>query len=284
MSHIRNNDKDDNKDGDYDSIRIKKSTFNKIALGAVAALAVATFFGGYILGSINAGLVGGGSTTTTFAGTQLGEGSAAVAPTPTAPAAQQAPPPPPQKIQSISLDGAIALGKQDAPVTIVEFADFQCPFCKRHFDDSFAQIKQEYIDSGKVKYVYMNFPLDMHPNAMPAANAAECANEQGKFWEYHDKLFATQTEWENQESTNATATFKQYAASMGLNAGQFNSCLDSNKYQSKIDKETQDGSSYGVSGTPAFYIGNDKAGYTAVEGAQPYATFKQTIDQLLQQG
>jgi protein-disulfide isomerase len=167
---------------------------------------------------------------------------------------------------------------------MVEFADFQCPFCKRHFDNSFNQIKQEYIDSGKVKYVYMNYPMDMHPNAKPAANAAECANEQGKFWQYHDKLFATQSEWEDQPAASATATFKQYAANLGLNAAQFTSCLDSNKYQSKIDNETQEGSSYGVSGTPTFYIGNDKAGYITVDGAQPYSSFKQTIDQQLQQG
>jgi protein-disulfide isomerase len=227
---------------------------------------------------MNAGLVGGGGGSTTIAGTQQEEGSASVS------TQRHAPPSPPQKIQSVSLDGAITLGKQDAAVTMIEFADFQCPFCKRHFDDSFDQIKQEYIDSGKLKYVHMNYPLDFHPNAMPSANAAECANEQGKFWEYHDKLYATQTDWQNQDTTNAIATFKQYGVDLGLNAAQFNSCLDLNKYQSKIDKEIQDGSSYGVSGTPTFYIGNDKAGYTAVEGTQPYASWKQTIDQHLQQG
>jgi protein-disulfide isomerase len=275
MSHIRNNGSDDNikKNNDDGSIRIKRSTFNKIALGAVATLAVATFFGGYILGGLNAGV----GSINTPAGTQQ-RGVIPTAPT------QQAPAPSLQKIQSVSLDGALTLGKQDAAVAVVEFADFQCPFCKRHFDDSFTQIKQEYVDSGKIKYVYKNYPLEMHPNAQPAANAAECANEQGKFWEYHDKLFATQTEWEGQESANATATFKQYAADLGLNAAQFNSCLDSDKYQSQIDKETQEGSSYGVSGTPAFFIGNDKAGYTPVQGAKPYTTFKQAIDQAIQGG
>jgi protein-disulfide isomerase len=273
MPSFRDNDKRNDND---DTIRIKRSTFNKIALGAIAALAVSTFFGGYILGGINAGLIGG--STTTLAGTQQ-EGLAAVAPT--APQ-QQASPTPPHKIQSISLDGAITLGTQDAPVTMVEFSDFQCPFCKRYFDNSFAQIKKEYIESGKLKYVYMNFPF--YQNSKPAANAAECANEQGKFWEYHDKLFTIQTDWENQDAKSTIATFKQYAADMGLNTAQFNSCLDSNKYQSKIDKETQEGSRHGVFGTPIFYVGNDKAGYTVVEGAQPYATFKRTIDQALQGG
>src|ERR687889_1440572 len=139
MSHIRNNGSDDNikKNNDDGSIRIKRSTFNKIALGAVATLAVATFFGGYILGGLNAGV----GSINTPAGTQQ-RGVIPTAPT------QQAPAPSLQKIQSVSLDGALTLGKQDAQVAVVEFADFQCPFCKRHFDDSFTQIKQEYVDSG----------------------------------------------------------------------------------------------------------------------------------------
>jgi protein-disulfide isomerase len=255
----------------------KRSTYNKIALGAVVALAIATFFGGYILGGMNAGLVGGGPTT--IAGTQ-GGGSATVAPT----GSQQAPLPTQQKIQSVSLDGAITMGTQDAPVTIVEFSDFQCPFCKRHFEDSFDQIEQEYVSMGKVRYVYKHYPLDSHQNAKQAAVAAECANEQGKFWEYHDVLFQKQTEWETQDANTSATTFKKYATDLGLNAGSFNTCLDSNKYEEKVDKELQEGSTYGVSGTPTFFIGNEQQGYTLVEGAQPFTALKQTIDQALQVG
>jgi protein-disulfide isomerase len=289
MSGTRNNEKDN----DDDSIRIKRSTFNKIALGAVAALAVATFFGGYILGGLNAGLVGGGQEPTTIAGTEEGGGSAAVAPTqeapsggmaaPTTTAPQQAPPPP-TKVESISLEGAITKGKADAPVTMVDFSDFQCPFCKRHADETIEQIMTEYVDTGKVRYVFKHYPLDFHANARAASNAAECANEQGKFWEYHKALFTNQQQWETQDATAAATTFKKYATDLELKTDQFNTCVDSKKYDEKIGKELQEGSQYGTSGTPTFYIGNEKEGYTQVVGAQPYETFKQTIDQLLQEG
>jgi protein-disulfide isomerase len=274
MSGISNNDKDE---GDHDSIRIKRSTFNKIALGAIAVLAVATFFGGYILGSMNAGLIVGGGEggSTTIAGRQQ-EGTAGGS------APSQAAAPAAQEIESISLDGAIKMGKQDAPVTMVEFSDFQCPFCKRHFDDTFDQIEQEYITTGKVGYVYKHYPLDFHENGKLSALAAECANEQGKFWEYHDVLFEKQTEWESQDANATANTFKKYGTDLGLHADSFNSCLDSKKYEEKVDKELQEGSNYGVSGTPTFYIGNEKQGYTQVEGAQPFSTIKRTIDQVLQ--
>jgi protein-disulfide isomerase len=288
MSGTSNNEKDN----DDDSIRIKRSTFNKIALGAVATLAIATFFGGYILGGINAGLVGGGGSTS-IAGTpeEEGGGSDAVAPTQQAPSGDTAPTPaapqpaaPPTRVESISLDGAITKGKQGAPVRMVEFSDFQCPFCKRHFDNTLEQIEKEYVSTGKVQYVYKHYPLDFHPNAKSAAVAAECANEQGKFWEYHDVLFEKQTEWETQDANASATTFKTFATDLKLDTNKFNSCLDANKYEEKVDKELQEGSTYGVSGTPTFYIGNEQQGYTPIVGAQPFTTIKQTIDQLLPEG
>jgi protein-disulfide isomerase len=281
--------------GNDNSVRIKRSTFNKIALGAVAALAVATFFGGYILGGMNAGLVGEGGGSTSIAGTaeEEGGGSDTVAPTQQAPsggdaaltpAAPQPAAPPPARVESISLDGAITKGKQDAPVKMVEFSDFQCPFCKRHFDETLEQIEKEYVSTGKVQYVYKHYPLDFHPNAKPAAVAAECANEQGKFWEYHDVLFEKQTQWETQDANASATTFKTFATGLKLDMNKFNSCLDSNKYVEKVDKELQEGSTYGVSGTPTFYIGNEQEGYTQIVGAQPFTTIRQTIDQLLPEG
>jgi protein-disulfide isomerase len=119
----------------------------------------------------------------------------------------------------------------------------------------------------------------MHPNAQPAALSAECANEQGKFWPFHDKLYTTQTSWENQDSNTFKKTLKQYAVSLDLNAASFNSCLDSSKYSTAIQKQSSEGSKYGVSGTPTFYIGNDKAGYTQIVGTQPFSRYEQLIKQ-----
>ena len=184
--------------------------------------------------------------------------------------------PPPTKIASVNTDGAPVKGNPNAPVTMVEFADFQCPFCGRFVSDSLQQIEKKYVDTGQVKFVYEQYPLPFHPNAQPGAMTAECANAQGKFWPMHDKLYATQTTWENLDNATVKNTFKQYAASLGLNAQSFNSCLDSSKYSDKIQKESSLGSQYGVSGTPTFYIGNQKAGYTQLVGAQPITSFEQT--------
>jgi len=171
------------------------------------------------------------------------------------------------------------LGMSDAPVTMIEFSDFQCPFCSQYFSQTLPSIEKNYVDSGKVKLVFKNMPLEnIHPNARAAALAAECANEQGKFWDYHNKLFANQKSWANLGSINATSTFKQYASQIGLDTTNFNSCVDSGKYADKVNKDSQDGASYGATGTPTFFIGNDKKGYTKLVGAQPYSTFQQAID------
>ena len=122
--------------------------------------------------------------------------------------------------------------------------------------------------------------MSIHSNAQSAAMAAECASEQGKFWPYHDKLYATQTSWENQDSSTVKNTFKLYAVSLELNAASFNSCLDSGKYNDKIQKESSEGSQYGVDGTPTFYIGNQKTGYSQLVGAMPVSSFEQLIKQV----
>lgn len=161
------------------------------------------------------------------------------------------------------------LGAADAPVTIVEFSDFQCPYCASFRTQTFEQIKSEYIDTGKVKFVYRDFPLDFHSEAMPAAEAAECADEQGKFWEYHDKLF------ENQKSLG-TNNYKKWAADLDLDTKKFNECLDSKKYKDEISKDIADGEDVGVTGTPAFIINGQ-----LVSGTRPFSAFKQIIDQEL---
>jgi protein-disulfide isomerase len=271
---IRNSKNNDTKNNNV--ISIKKSTFTKLAVVGVAALMVASFFGGY---TWHATFFASSSLAPTLAGLQQQQQPVAQAPG-MAPGQQQPGAPQITKIAAVNIDGAPTKGKADAPVTMVEFADFQCPFCGRFVTDSLQQIMKKYVDTGQVKFVYEQYPLPFHPNAQPAAMAAECANAQGKFWPMHDKLYATQTTWESQDSAAVKNTFKQYAASLGLNAASFNSCLDSSKYSDKIQKQTSLGSQYGVSGTPTFYIGNQKAGYTQIVGAQPITSFEQLIKQL----
>src|SRR3989344_6120600 len=135
------------------------------------------------------------------------------------------------------------LGKKDAPLVMVEFSDFQCPFCARFRQQAFDQIKQQYVDTGKVKFVYRDFPLEsIHPTARKAAEASECADEQGKFWEYHDKIFEDQT-------ALSLDSLKQWAKDLGLDANKFNTCLDSNKYADEVTKDLDDATKSGGRGT-----------------------------------
>lgn len=168
------------------------------------------------------------------------------------------------------------LGNKDAKVTIVEFSDFQCPFCRSFFEGAYAQIKTEYLDTGKARLVFRHFPLDFHPQSKIAAEASECASEQGKFWEMHDKMFVEQGK-KGQGTVQFTAQdLKRWAVGIKLNAAQFNQCLDTNKYAARIEADTAYGSSIGVNGTPSFYINGQ-----SLVGAQPFSAFKTVIDPLL---
>lgn len=160
-------------------------------------------------------------------------------------------------------------GSFTAPITLIEFSDFECPFCERHYP-TLNKILSDY--SGKVRLVYKHFPLGFHPNAQKAAEASECASEQGKFWEYHDKLF------ENQPSGYSLDKFKQWANESGLNSVQFDNCLDSGKYAQKVQSDFNEGQQKGVQGTPATFVNGQ-----LVSGALPYETFKRIIDNLLTQ-
>lgn len=179
----------------------------------------------------------------------------------------------PPKNVKIEIGDAPVLGDKNAKVTVIEFSDFQCPFCKQFFDAGITQLKEEYVKSGKVKLAYKHYPLSFHANAQGAAEASECANEQNKFWEYHDLLFTNQKEWENQDVATATTTFNTYAGNLGLDTAQFSTCLSTNKYKEKVDKDTALGTQVGVSGTPSTFING-----TIIVGAQPYASFKALID------
>lgn len=179
-----------------------------------------------------------------------------------------------------SVDDDPFLGPKNAKVTIIEFSDFQCPFCRSFWRDTFNQIKEKYIDSGKsVKFVYRDFPLSsIHPMAQKYAEAAECAQDQGKFWEMHDKIFQEQDKLgQGTISAFTIADVKKWARELGLNGSEFNQCLDSGKYAEEVKKDFDDGVASGVNGTPTFFI-NGKISV----GAQPFETLKSIIDQELQ--
>src|SRR3989338_8129348 len=168
------------------------------------------------------------------------------------------------------IDDDVVLGDENAPVTIVEWSDFQCPYCARFYSQTMAQIKEQYVKTGKVKFVYRDFPLtSIHPNAQKAAEAAGCAQEQGKFWEMHDTLF-------EKGVAGGVASFKQYAKELSLDSAKFDACLDSGKRASEVQKDLQDGVEAGITGTPGFAINGQ-----VLAGALPFENFKQIIDSLL---
>ncbi|MBU0530461.1 MAG: DsbA family protein [Candidatus Aenigmatarchaeota archaeon] len=223
-----------------------------IAIGLTASNIQAT---GYILSNMD--------------GMEAGNNVKVANPTPTQPQPAPTQPTAPSVVGDLT-DNDPMKGDANAPITIVEFSDFQCPFCSRFYTDAYPRIIQEYVDTGKAKIVYRDFPLtSLHPQAQPAAEASECANEQGMFWEFHDKIF------ENQGSMSPEA-YKQWAADIGLNTEQFNSCFDSGKYRSEVQKDLADGQAAGVSGTPTFFINGQK-----LVGAQPFEAFKAVIDNSL---
>jgi len=198
------------------------------------------------------------------------------------PTQQPTQPPGPQIIQGL-LDDDPVKGNPDATVTIVEFSDFQCPFCKRFHETTLPLILENYVDTGKVKLVYRDYPIEsLHPNgAILTALASECADEQGMFWQYHDKLFQTQKNWERLAAEDVADEIKKYAVELGLDTNQFNDCFDSGKYMDEVKNDLQDGASYGITGTPGFFIGNEESGYLKVSGAQPYSSFQRILDQML---
>src|SRR5256885_4219035 len=156
--------------------------------------------------------------------------------------------------QKIATSDSPAQGPANAPIELVEFSDFQCPFCYRAHP-TVKQVLNTY--GGKIRFVYRNYPLPNHPNARPAAEAAQCANEQGQLWAYHDRLFADQNKLGNDD-------LKASAAALGLDAGKFNACFDAHKYQARVDADVQAANEAGVNGTPAFFVNG-----RLLNGAQP---------------
>ena len=202
-----------------------------------------------------------------------------------APAAAGAPQAPTKGIASIDDDPI--LGDKNAPITIIEFSDYECPFCKRHFTDTFPQLIKNYIDTGKAKLVFRDFPLSFHdPMATKEAVAANCAKEQGgdkKYFEFHDEIFKRTTS--NGNGLNEDK-IQAIAKDIGLNTSKFTSCLSNKAMEDEIKKDIADGSAAGASGTPTFLIGKStsdgKIEGDLLIGAQPFAAFQAVIDPLLQ--
>jgi len=256
-------------------ITIKKSTYNNMLKGIVAAIAIATFLGGYAIGALD-------NDSDSLSADEIKEIISAVEAKAPAPAPQQAQAPTqptaPQRYQ-VSLEDDPVKGNANAPVTVVEFSDFQCPFCSRFYTQTLPALQENYIDTGKIKLVYKDLPLDnLHPNARPAHIAAECADEQGKFWEYHDVLFEKQSEWSRSSSADLSSQLTQYATSMGLNSASFGSCISSQSMADEVNADFLQAASFGATGTPTFFIGNEKNGFIKLVGAQPYAAFQAAID------
>lgn len=165
-------------------------------------------------------------------------------------------------------------GSATASVWLVEVSDFQCPYCKQWHDQSYAEIKRAYVDSGRVRLAYVNFPLSMHRNAMPAAETAMCASAQDKFWPLHDALFATQEQWEKLASPQPM--FDSLATAAGVDMGAFHKCVSAHLMKATIDADIDRATKAGVESTPTFLIGG-----TMVTGAQPLAVFRQALDSAL---
>ena len=245
-------------------ISVNKSTFNQLIMAIIAISVVSAFLGGYVIGG----------ETVEPKEIIVRETIQNSQPQPTS--QQQFGP---QIIRNISLDDDPMKGNPDAPITIVEFSDFQCPFCAKFHETTLPQLEQNYIQTGKVNFVYRDFPIQgIHPNAAPAALASECADDQGKFWEMHDMIFEGQQVWKDLPISQSVALYKQYASELGLDSSEFDSCLDSGKHLEEIQNDLNDGRMYGVSGTPGFFVGNEDIGFTPISGAQPYSTFQRVID------
>lgn len=173
----------------------------------------------------------------------------------------------------VSSDGHPFLGNPDAPVTLIEFSDFQCPFCGKFFRETEPKINEKYIKTGKVKFVYRDFAF-LGEESFWAAQGARCAGDQGNFWQYHDYIFNSQ----NGENDGAFSkeNLKKFAANLSLNASEFSACLDSEKYLAEVEKDNEDGRNAGVRGTPTVFING-----RLISGALAFKVYEQVIEEEL---
>jgi len=168
------------------------------------------------------------------------------------------------------------LGKADAPVQVIEFADFECPACAQFATLAEPDIRKRLIEPGTISYRFYDYPLAMHKNTWAASNAAACADEQGKFWEMHDQLFNAQDQWNGQATSRPKGKFQEYAKALGLNVDQWEACFDARKYQARIKANELMATKRGASQTPTFVIGDKMVG-----GAISFDRFKALVDSAL---
>ena len=172
-----------------------------------------------------------------------------------------------EKINIELSENELSIGDLNAPVTVVEWSDFQCPYCKKFYEDTIKEIKTNYVDTGKVRFVYKHFPLSFHESAELSAMAVECANEQGVWYEYHEAIF------ENQEGNYDESDLIKWSQGIVADQNEFRSCLNSNRYSEKIKNDMNYGQSIGVQGTPGSVVNGIK-----IDGAQPYAVVASIIE------
>ncbi len=168
----------------------------------------------------------------------------------------------------VPVDDDPFLGSNDAPITIIEFSDYECPYCRQWHSEVYTRLMDTYGD--QIRFVYRDFPIEsIHPNARSAAEAANCANELGVFWDFHDKLFSM-------ELGLGSEAYQEYASQLGLDSGEFQECIDSGRYQQEVRADFDFASNLGVRSTPTFFING-----IAVVGAQPFEVFQQVIEKEL---
>jgi protein-disulfide isomerase len=183
-------------------------------------------------------------------------------------------------VATLNVKGEPFKGVSTAQIAIVEYSDFECPFCGKYTREIYPQIIERYVKTGKVRYYFRDLPLPIHPNAMPAAIAARCAGDQGKFWEMHDRLFANQ-------SALSAKDFAEGAAALGLDQAKFSDCIGTAKYGGAIRKVMAGARQMGIDGTPAFAIGTVGQGGEVVAisqvalGADSFEEFKTILDEVL---
>jgi protein-disulfide isomerase len=237
---------------------IQEDTFTFKRSHFYAVLTVLAFAAGILLGYVVWGMDSTGATA--LSAQTAGQASGPVV---EAPVTQQ----PQYRRYDIPTDNFYALGPADAPITIVEFSDYECPFCRRWHAEVYKPLLAAY--PGKIRLVYRNLPLtSIHPDALGAAEAAMCAGEQDVYWKYHDKLFSSESLGNN--------TYVQYAQDLGLNMAVFEACISDHKYQKVIQTDSDFAINLGIRSTPTFFING-----LALVGAQPLDVFKQVIDKEL---